>query len=201
MMANGDSYDYGNRNGVRPISWYDFHGLCKALAVAIAPWQPQVVLPVGRGGYYPGTLLAHLLQIEIYPVRLSRREADIVVYDSPRWLVEPPAAVHARRVIVVDEMCSTGETISLVRTKCDGLGAAETRTAVLYAHTWGTAAADYIGLVTDKLVMNPWDREILQEGAFHFHPEYVAALAAQGIEVDDSLLVRATPFIASKIKT
>ena len=93
------SYDYSTRDGVRPISWNDFHGLVKVLAVAVAPWPPEIVLPVGRGGYYPGALLAHILQVEVYPVRLSRRQDDVVVRESPLWLVEPPAAVAGRRVL------------------------------------------------------------------------------------------------------
>jgi len=66
-------YAYSTRTGVRPISWEDFHGICKALALAVSHFQPEVIVPIGRGGYYPGTLLAHLLRVEIYPVRVSRR--------------------------------------------------------------------------------------------------------------------------------
>jgi hypoxanthine phosphoribosyltransferase len=172
--------------------------LVKALAVAVAPWRPEVILPVGRGGYYPGALLAHVLQVEVYPVRLTRRVEDVVVRESPVWLVEPPAAVAERRVLVVDEMCSTGETIGLVRARALERGAAEARTATLYAHTWCTDAADYVGLITDALVLNPWDREIYRDGAFHFHPEYAAALAEQGLAADASLLIPATPFVAMK---
>jgi len=191
-------YDYSTRAGIHPISWDDFHGLVKALAVAVAPWRPEIILPVGRGGYYPGTLLAHILQVEVYPVRLTRRVEDVVVRESPVWLMEPPAAVAGRRVLVVDEMCSTGETIALVRARALEIGAAEARTATLYAHTWCADAADYVGLITDALVLNPWDREIYRDGAFHFHPEYAAALAEQGLPADPSLLIPATPFVAIK---
>jgi hypoxanthine phosphoribosyltransferase len=192
-------YDYSTRKGIFPVSWEDFHGLVKALAAAVAPWRPEIILPVLRGGAYPGALLAHLLQVEVYPVRLSRRVNDVVVHESPRWLVESPPAVAGRRVLVVDEMCSTGETISLVRDKALALGAAEARAAVLYAHTWGVAIPDYIGLVTDELVMNPWDREIYADGAFRFHPEYEEALRLQGLDADASLLIPATPFAAAKV--
>ena len=192
------SYDYASRSGVRPISWDEFHGLVKALVVAVAPWQPEVVLPVLRGGAYAGTLLAHILQIEVYTVRLTRREADVVVRESPRWLVEPPAVVAGRRVLVVDEMCSTGETLRLVRERALALGAAEVRTATLYAHTWGADAVDYTGLITDELVMNPWDREVYRDGAFIFHPEYAAALAQQGVAADTSLIIPAPRLLAAK---
>ena len=192
------SYDYASRSGVRPISWDEFHGLVKALVVAVAPWRPEVVLPVLRGGAYAGTLLAHLLQIEIYPVRLSRRQDDVVVRETPRWLVEPPAAVRGRRVLVVDEMCSSGQTLRMVKEQALALGAAEVRTATLYAHTWGADAVDYTGLITDELVMNPWDREVYRDGAFIFHPEYVAALAQQGVAADTSLLIPAPRLLAAK---
>ena len=192
------SYDYSSRSGVRPISWDEFHGLVKALAVAVAPWRPEVVLPVLRGGAYAGTLLAHILQVEVYPVRLSRRQDDVVVRETPLWLVEPPAAVRGRRVLVVDEMCSSGQTLRMVKEQALALGAAEVRTATLYAHTWGADAVDYTGLITDELVMNPWDREVYRDGAFIFHPEYAAALAQQGVAADTSLLIPAPRLLAAK---
>jgi hypoxanthine phosphoribosyltransferase len=184
-------YDYSTRRGIHPISWEDFHGLCKGLVSAVAPFCPEIILAVGRGGFYPGTLIAHMLRAEIYPVRLSRRVNDVVRYERPQWLVRPPDAVRDRRVLVVDEISSTGETIALVRSEAERLGAAEIRSAVLYAHTWGTATPDYIGLITDALILNPWDREILQDGQFVVHPEYAAALKQQGVEPDPSLLIGA----------
>jgi hypoxanthine phosphoribosyltransferase len=185
-------YDYENRLGIRPISWEDFHGLCKGLVAAASSFQPEIILPIGRAGYYPGTLIAHMLQVEPYPVRLSRRVRDIVTYDSPQWLVEPPAVVSGSRVLIVDEISSTGETITMVKEKVTGMGAVAVRSAVLYAHHRGASIPDYVGLITDALLLNPWDREIWKNGRFEFHPEYVEALAQQGLNADASLLIDAT---------
>lgn len=196
-MAN-NPYDYSSRQGIHTISWEDFHGICKALAQAVSPFQPEIILAVGRGGYYPGTLLAHLLQVEIYPVRLSRRVNDMVTYRTPRWLVEPPPLLQGRRVLIVDEICDSGETITMVKDKAAALGAKEIKSAVMYAHTGGVSAADFIGLITDALLLNPWDREILRDGSFQFHPEYVGALAQQGVEAGSSLLIQATPMELAK---
>lgn len=191
-------YDYTTRQGIHPISWEDFHGICKALAKAVSRFQPEIILAIGRGGYYPGTLLAHLLQVEIYPVRVSRRVNDIVKYNSPQWLVEPPPVVRDQRVLVVDEICGSGETLTLVKEKAESLGAKEIRSAVMYAHTWGVSVPDYIGLITDALLLNPWDREILRDGSFQIHPEYVGGLAQQGVEPDPSLLIQAIPIELAK---
>jgi hypothetical protein len=32
-------YDYSTREGIHPISWEDFHGLCKAPAAAVSSFQ------------------------------------------------------------------------------------------------------------------------------------------------------------------
>ena len=184
-------YSYEHRDGIRPISWEDFHGICKGLAKAVEDFNPEIILAVGRGGFYPGTLISHLLRTEIYPVRLSRRVNDVVQFERPQWHVRPPEIVKDKRVLVVDEISSSGETLQVVKDEAERLGANSVRCAVMYAHSWGTAVPDYIGLISDALLLNPWDREVLEDGAFHFHPEYVGALEKQGIEPDVRLLIDA----------
>ncbi len=181
-------YDYSTRQSVLPISWEDFHGLCKGLARAAATFDPEIIVAIGRGGFYPGALIAHLLRVEIYPVRLSRRLQDEVRFAEPRWLLEPPALVGGKRVLIVDEIASTGETLRMAAERARQLGVAQIRTAVLYAHTRSADAADMIGLISDALILNPWDREVFDDGAFRIHPEYVAALAQQGIAANDAAL-------------
>jgi hypoxanthine phosphoribosyltransferase len=192
------TYDYSNRNGVNPISWEDFHGICKALALSAAKFSPEIILPIGRGGYYPGTLIAHLLQAEIYPVRVSRRVNDIVKYKEPQWIIAPPAAITMRRVLVVDEICDSGETLLMIKEKCLELGACAVKCAVLYAHTKAIQVPDYIGIITDELVLNPWDREIYRDGEFHFNPEYAEALRDQGIEAQAEMLIAAKLYQLAK---
>jgi len=192
------SYNYQSRQGILPISWEDFHGLCKALALAVSQFQPEIILPCGRGGYYPGTLISHLLQAEPYPIRLTRRVHDEVVRDAPQWLAEPPAIVTGKRVLVVDEISSSGETLRMVGDKLAQMSARKVRCAVLYAHPWGIDIPDYVGIITDALVLNPWDREILRDGKFIFHPEYSAALMEQEIDADGGLRISAHSFLLAK---
>lgn len=192
------SYDYTQRAGVLPISWNDFHGLCKALALGVHAYRPELILAIGRGGYYAGTLLAHMLRVDLWPVYLTRRVQDSVVREHPQWVIEPPVAVAGRRVLVVDEISGSGETVRLVRDKALELGAAEARVAVLYAHSWGVEAPDYIGLVSDALFLNPWDREVLTEHGFQMHPEYRDALAQQGQVADATMFIDAPAYVLAK---
>src|SRR6266566_6447043 len=89
----GKFYSYENRKGILPISWEDYFGLCKGLALAIAAYDPEIILGIARGGLYAATLLSHMLQAEFYAVRITCRFKDHVVYDIPMWLVKPPAVV------------------------------------------------------------------------------------------------------------
>lgn len=197
-MMSQSSYDYSTRRGIQPVSWEDFHAICKALALSLSFFKPEVIVPIGRGGYYPGTLLSHLLQVEICPVRVSRRIHDVVMHDEPQWIIGPPAEIAHRRVVVVDEICDSGETIVMVKNTCLELDASTVKSAVLYAHTKAVHIPDYIGIITDELLLNPWDREVLRDGEFHFNPEYAEALLHQGLAAGRELLVPAGDFRLAK---
>ena len=194
----GKFYSYEKRKGVLPISWEDYFGLCKGLALAISTYNPEIILGVARGGLYAATLLSHMLQAELYTVRITRRFKDQVVYDKPVWIVKPPSIVKDQRVLIVDEVCGAGQTLIMIKEEVERLGAREIRSAVLYAHEQGKDIPDYIGIISDELILNPWDREIIREGQFVLHPEYVHALAQQGMMPDSSLLPGIDPLKLAK---
>ena len=50
-----------------------------------------------------------------------------------------------------------------------------------------------IACISDALILNPWDREIVRDGRFVLHPEYVFALEKQGIVPTESLLLGREP--------
>lgn len=173
------NYEYRERRGIERITWERFEALTRQLATAIAPWGPELILGIARGGLFPATLLSYTLRRELYPIRLTRRFEDQVVRRVPSWLVRPPAKVNRRKVLLVDEIADSGVTLDVAAMEVRSMGAADVRTVALYAHSWADPRPDYVGLVSDALLMNPWDREILQDGTFVMHPEYDAAIRAQ----------------------
>ncbi|HYF63177.1 MAG TPA: phosphoribosyltransferase family protein [Herpetosiphonaceae bacterium] len=173
------SYEYRDRRGVDRISWERFEALTRELATSIASWGPELILGIARGGLFPATLLSYTLRRELYPIRLTRRFEDLVVRRAPTWLVKPPAKVRGRRVLIVDEIADSGQTLQAAEEVVREMGAADVRTAALYAHSWASPRPAYVGLLSDALLVNPWDREILQDGEFVQHPEYTAAIQAQ----------------------
>lgn len=173
------SYDYTNRTGVDEITWERFAQLAAVLAEKLAGRGVEVVVGTARAGLFPATAVACALRCELFPVRVSRRVNDTVTYDHPVWRVDVSPEVAGKVVAVVDEMADTGETLALVAERVKERGAAQVITASLISHSWAKPPVDEAALVTDALVIFPWDKQVYQGGQWQPHPELKEALALQ----------------------
>ena len=173
------SYDYTTRTGVEAVSWERFATLAARLAELVEPLAPEIILGVARAGLFPATAVACALRRELFPVRVTRRLNDEVRFQSPVWRTPVPAEVAGRRVIVIDEMADSGETLRLVAEAARAAGATHVATAALVAHSWASPAPDAVSLVTDAFVIFPWAERVLVMGEWRPHPEIVAGLSLQ----------------------
>jgi len=173
------SYDYAHRFGVRQLSWDDFACLAKRLAELVEPYQPQIILGVARAGLFPATALACSLRCEYFPIRLTRRVDDKVVYEKPVWKTPVPPEVGGKIVAVVDEIADTGQTLAMVAGCAAELGAVQVVTASLVTHTWADPTPQVSALVSDEFIIFPWDLEVLAGGKWITHPEIEVGLKAQ----------------------
>jgi len=174
------SYDYSHRNGVEEISWESFARLSAILAENLANDKIEVVVGIARAGLFPATAVACALRKELFPVRVTRRVDDRVTFQQPVWKVDVSKEVESKIVAVVDEIADTGETLRLVAQRVQEQGAQRVITACLVSHSWASPAPDHVALVTDALVMFPWDKQVYQEGKWQLHPELADALKLQG---------------------
>lgn len=174
------SYDYAHREGVEEISWERFAALSAELAEKLAGAGVKVVIGIARAGLFPATAVACALRRELYPVRVTRRVDDQVVFERPVWKVGVSPEVAGKVVAVVDEIADTGETLALVAERVREVGAARVVTAALVSHSWAQPAPDVTALVTDALVVFPWDRRVYVDGCWQLHPELEEALGFQG---------------------
>jgi len=173
------SYDYAQRRGVLEISWDDFAALARQLAEKLEPYHIQGVVGVARAGLFPATALACSLRTELYPARLTRRLNDQVIHDTPIWKTAVSAEVSGKVVAVVDEIADSGQTLCLAAEATRVLGAKKVITASLVAHSWADPMPEVCALVSDALVIFPWDRRVLMDGKWQPHPEVVSALQLQ----------------------
>jgi len=173
------SYDYARRQGIRILSWEDFASLGAQLAEQLDRAGVEVVVGIARAGLFPATLAACCLRKEMFPARLTRRLNDEIVRKTPVWKVPLTADLTGKVVAVVDEIADTGQTLHMVAEEARSRGAAQVKTACLVSHTWAEPAPDFTVLVTDELVVFPWDQKVLIHGQWQPHPEILAAIRAQ----------------------
>jgi len=173
------SYDYAHRKGVEEITWERFPVLAARLAVALAPHKVDMVLGIARAGLFPATAVACALRRELYPVRVSRRINDRVHYARPVWHLGVTPDVAGKIVAVVDEIADTGETLAMVANRVREQNARRVITATLVSHSWANPMPDITALITDALVIFPWDKEVYENGQWQPHPELAEALRLQ----------------------
>lgn len=171
-----EPYDYAIREGVLELSWEKVGVLARSLAEQLAPHRPTLIVGVARAGLIPAATVAAMLRCNLTPVRLTRRDHDVVVRRHPQWLMDLPPSLTGQRVAVIDEMADSGETLALVAQRCRERGAEVVITASLCAHTWADPAPTHTALLTNALVIFPWDREVYQDGNWIRHPEIEEAL-------------------------
>lgn len=176
------SYNYAHRQGVREISWEEFAALAAKLAEQLEPAAIEIVIGIARAGLFPATAVACNLRRELYPVRVTRRVNDEVTFKTPVWRVPVTQDVAGKVVAVVDEIADSGETLAMVADAVRAQGATRVVTACLVRHSWARPVPDACALVSDALIIFPWDRRVLLNGQWQPHPEIVTALQAQGIQ-------------------
>lgn len=168
-------YTVEQTRGVFAVDWPLFGELSRALALRVArEYHPDVVVGIATAGVIPGATIAAILGVEFASITVSRRYRSETVRETPSVFGEVPPVVRDMRVLLVDEVCDTGDTIRLARSAIVNVGAAEVRTAV--AFRTGSFDPDFHALATESTIVLPWDREVLLDGELVTNPLYEEAL-------------------------
>ena len=89
----------------------------------------------------------------------------------PAVLSAAPRQAQGKRVLIVDEITTSGDTLRLALAAVRDVQPAEVRTATSFARTSGFQP-DYSALTMDAQVIFPWDRKIFDEGELVVNPRY-----------------------------
>lgn len=178
-QPTGKDQSRGRHAGIRELTWAAFDGAVQELAGEIrASFEPQAVVGVAHGGVFVGGALSSALGCEFFPVRISRRSRDPgegARSTSPRLSGEMPRELKGRRVLIVDDVASSGDTLELASQLARKVGAKQVKTACLVARPEGFAP-DYHALATPGLVVFPWDYEpVTGDARFDEDPDKAGA--------------------------
>ena len=154
------------------LSWDVFGELCRALAFKVArDFAPEVVIGIARAGAIPGAVVASILRVDFYSMKISRKEGEEQVRQRPAVLSAAPPQAAGKRVLLVDEIASSGETLRLGLAAVRDVGPKEVRTAASFVRPRGFKP-DYFALETDQMVVFPWDRKVFEGDRAVVNPLY-----------------------------
>ena len=154
------------------LSWEMFGELCRALALRVArDFEPDLVIGIARAGVFPGAVIASVLRKDFYSLTISRREGGELVRDRPAVLSAAPLQCQGKKILLVDEITSSGETLRMGLASVRDRNPAEVRTATSFSRHGGFQP-DYLALQTDATIIFPWDRKIFEGEDLVVNPRY-----------------------------
>jgi len=102
----------------------DVNTLCRN--ITLDKFDPEVIVGLSRGGLTPGVMISHWMQKPFKPIKTSLR-------DFPEWEDYLPKATD-ERVLIVDDICDSGETFSKIADYIKACGVNEVD--VRFASLW-----------------------------------------------------------------
>lgn len=193
------------------VTWEEQYRLAKVLAGKIrsSGYRPDIVIAIGRGGYIPARILCDLLLLSLL-TSVKVEHWGMAAEKKERVVIRFPLAadIRGKRVLIVDDVTDTGETIEAVVNHVKGLGPAEVRTAVLQHKEVSGFVPDYYAEVCPvwRWIVYPWalhedlvgfSKRVLAEGPLTLGELQEALLRRFGLTAGEEDLVEALEDLVS----
>jgi uncharacterized protein len=161
------------------MDWELFGEFCRVLAMRVArEYKPEVVVGVARAGVIPAAIIAALLRIDFHAISISRRMGldraggdENPMHDRPQVYSQVPRHIEGKRVLLTDEIATSGDTLRLGVATLRNAGPAEIRTATTFVRPGGYRP-DYFALETDATIIFPWDVKVFDGEEWVVNPRY-----------------------------
>ena len=127
-------------------------------------FAPDVIVGVSRGGWIPARVLCDLLSAPALATIGVEFYTGIGETERRPRLTHPlSATVSDKKVLLVDEVADTGQSLKLAKEQVIKERAKEVRTATMYTKPCSTIEPDYHEKKTSCWIVFPWEtRETIQ---------------------------------------
>lgn len=148
------------------VSWNEYHLLIEKLALKVhaSGWEFDQILCLARGGMRPGDVLSRVFDKPLAIMSTSSYRADGGTIqgrlDMAKYITMPKGEL-AGRVLLVDDLADSGETLKAVVERLRGMPAIrELRSAVLWVKGASSYTPDYY---VEMLPTSPWIHQPFEE--------------------------------------
>lgn len=143
------------------VSWERSYTMARLLAEKIksSAYWPDLVIAIGRGGYIPARVVCDFMLFDLL-TSIKVEHWGVAAQKKDQAEVRFPLSVDVsgKKVLIVDDITDTGDTLKTAVNYVGGLGATEIRTAVLQHKISSLFQPNYYGekITVWKWVIYPW---------------------------------------------
>jgi hypoxanthine phosphoribosyltransferase len=141
-------------------SWEDVERLSEALAQKIieSGFEPDIIVAVSRGGFDPARILCDRLEVRrLASVQVEFYSGVKDTAEKPRIVYPLNADVDGQRVLVVDDVSDTGDSLMLVQEHVLAGKPGDLKVATLHIKPWTSFRPDYHAIETEAWIVYPWE--------------------------------------------
>jgi hypoxanthine phosphoribosyltransferase len=163
LAANPADGDLWRHRVLYMLSWENFDTAIQSIAAQLRAADERVdcILGISRGGLVPAVALSNVLSVpEFHVVAVGRNVGTGRYLDKqpPKMLWRGNLdAVRGRRVLVIDDVAGTGETLRYVCDQVTLAGAGKVRSTVVVKMQQGNSVPDFFAVELDDWVVFPWE--------------------------------------------
>ncbi len=127
--------------------------------IRASDYHPDLVVAISRGGFTPARVLCDVLGLfNLTSIRVVHyRKA--AVHEQQAYVKYPLCMdIAGQRILLVDDVNDTGDTLKTARAHLEGLGPTEVRIAVLHEKACSPVRAEYVAESLDewRWLIYPW---------------------------------------------
>jgi len=156
--------------------WSEIYDACIELADQIkrSGFNPEIIVGVARGGWIPARILSDLLgNTYVASIRVEFYKGVGETAKKPIVSQQVSTSVEGKRVLVVDDVADTGESLTKVRQDLLSRGASQVKIATLHYKPKSILRPDFYVRETSAWIVYPHER-------YEFVNNRVAKLKAEG---------------------
>ena len=122
-------------------------------------YRPEVIVGVSRGGWPPARIMSDLLENSNIANMKVEFYKDIGVRSKRPKITQPvTAAVAGKRVLVVDDVADSGQSLKVVANHLRRKGVKDLKVCTIYLKPRSVFKPDFYAAKTRKWIIFPWER-------------------------------------------
>ena len=145
------------------ISFKEVLRLSRILArkIKTSCYMPDLIVAIGRGGYVPGRLVSDFLLFnDLTSMKIEHYTRAADMREETRLKFPIPVDITGKKILIIDDITDTGETLKLAVDYTLSLNPASVRTAVLQHKICSAFKPDFYAqkILKWRWVIYPWAR-------------------------------------------